>query len=422
MRADADFMVYVAARWPSLVRQAVLLGCPPEQAAAAATDALSRCRRDWARASREENVDRLVHEALETATARRRRTDEATRAQQADELLVLAPPTLEELVQQQRRHDRAVVRRAGLVAVPVLLVAAGVGVYLGTQDHDEPTPGRDELQQVDVEREENPAPGVVWYADGRLHLDHAALEVDGITDMTRVGTGVVYGDDEGRVVYTADDGSRELLGHKEVDVPVAATDETGLAAWYDPEAEQVVVVEAATGNRRLRTGVDDAPEVVAVDGDVVYLAGSAGARALLPTGPASQVPVSPASLLDVRSRIRVFQKEPGTIQVIQSAFNAAFDLPGTGADLSPDGDLVATRAVDGALLVYDTRSGQEVETGLTGDERVVAVAPGDRGTLAYVVQPVDEDWWELRTCVLAEGRCRVAVEAGRPGERPVLAR
>ena len=33
MRADADFMVYVAARWPALVREAVLLGCPPEQAA-----------------------------------------------------------------------------------------------------------------------------------------------------------------------------------------------------------------------------------------------------------------------------------------------------------------------------------------------------------------------------------------------------
>ena len=30
MRADADFMVYVAARWPSLVKEAVLLGVPPE--------------------------------------------------------------------------------------------------------------------------------------------------------------------------------------------------------------------------------------------------------------------------------------------------------------------------------------------------------------------------------------------------------
>ena len=31
-----------------------------------------------------------------------------------------------------------------------------------------------------VAREENPAPGVVWYADGRLHLDHVVLTVDGI--------------------------------------------------------------------------------------------------------------------------------------------------------------------------------------------------------------------------------------------------
>ena len=52
--------------------------------------------------------------------------------------------------------------------------------------------------------------------------------------MTRLGNGVVYGDDEGRVVYAADDGSRLLLGHKDPDVPVAATDETGLGRLGRP--------------------------------------------------------------------------------------------------------------------------------------------------------------------------------------------
>ena len=60
MRADADFMVFVAARWPALVSEAVRLGARPEDAAAATTDALARCRRGWGRASQEEDVDALV--------------------------------------------------------------------------------------------------------------------------------------------------------------------------------------------------------------------------------------------------------------------------------------------------------------------------------------------------------------------------
>jgi hypothetical protein len=424
MRADADFMVYVAARWPSLVREAVLLGCPPEQAAQAATDALSRCRRDWGRASREENVDRLVHDALVAAVATRPRTDEASRAREADELLVLAPPTIEDLARQQRSHDVAVLRRAAMVAVPILLVAAGVGGYLATDGGSAPSGDEDEIGQVAVERAENPAPGVVWYADGRLHLDHVVLEVDGVRDMTRLGNGVVYGDDEGRVVYAADDGSREVLGHKDPDVPVAATDETGLAAWFDPDTEEIVGIEVSTGHEFLRTGVADRPRVVAVDGDVVYLVGGDGARALLPTGPASELPVSPADLLDVRSRVRVYQLSDDTIQMIQSAFNVAFEVPGRGARLSVDGNTVATRLPDAGNMVaiYDTRSGAELPLRLGSDDTVLVVAPGPDGTVALVVAGDDGEQAELRTCVLAMATCEVVAEIPESDDIPVLAR
>ena len=237
-------------------------------------------------------------------------------------------------------------------------------------------------------REENPALGVIWYADGKLHLDHAVLDVEGIRDMTRLGNGVVYGDDEGRVVYAADDGSRLLLGHKDPDVPVAATDETGRAAWYDPDTEQVHLVDARTGNVILQADVDDAPEVVAVDGDVVYLVGADGARALLPTGSTSEIPVSPADLLDVRSRIRVFQKDPGTIQVVQSAFNAVFELPGVGADLSPDGDLVATHGPDGGVVAATTpAAAPSCDGGLGEGAEVLAVAPFNRGVASRTSSP-----------------------------------
>lgn len=419
MRADADFMVYVAARWPGLVREAVLLGCPPEQAARAASDALSRCRGDWGRASREEDVDALVHDELVAAVARHPRTDEGSRAERAEELLVLAPPSIEDLAHQKRQNDVAVLKRVAKLAVPVVLVAAGAGVYFATDGGAAPGPDGVEIGEVAVERVENPVPGVIWYADGKLHLDHVVLDVEGIRDMTRVGAGVVYGDDQGRVVFAGDDGSRELLGHKDPDAPVAATDETGLAAWFDPDTDVVHVVEAQTGKVRVEAPVDDDPEVVAVDGDVVYLVGDDGARALLPSAQPAGLPVSPAHLLDVRSRIRVFQKDPGTIQVVQSAFNTVFELPGHGAALAPDGNMVATRDDNGGVLLYDTRSGAQLDARLGGGPAVLAVAPGNDGAVTYVIRSGAGS--QVRSCELVNRYCPTVDLIGLDGTA-VLAR
>ncbi len=429
MRADADFMVYVAARWPSLVKEAVLLGCPPEQAAEAATDALSRCRRAWGRASREEDVDQLVRREVGAAVARRPRTEEGTRERAAQELLVLAPPTLDDFARQEGVNRRRVLRRAGVIAAPLLLVAAGAGAYVVT-DGDEPPNGnrQEELEQAAITREENPAPGVVWYADDRLHLEHVVLAVEGIRQMTAVGTGVVYGDDEGRVVYAADDGSREVLGRTGEDGRIAAADENGWAAWVDPGGDRpaIVVKEAATGNAVGRFPVDDDAKVVAVDGNAVYVTDESGAHALLPDGSAES-PVTPALLLDVRSRIRVFQLDDDTIQVVQSMFSIRFELPGRGAVLSPDGNTVATRlpGSDNQIAVYDTRSGDELVDGLSSDDATLAFAPGDRGTISYIVAPhglTPGRELELRTCDLASALCRIAARIPNTGGSPVLAR
>src|SRR4051794_9519062 len=183
MRADADLMVYVAARWPSLVRDAVLLGVPPDEAADVATEALARCRRAWARASREENVDALVRQELARAAGRRAHTPEASREQAARELLVLAPPGLDDLRHRESENNRRTVKRAGVVAVGLMLVAAAAGTYVATNGDDGPGPDDDVLPNVDVAREENPAPGLVWYADGKIHLAHQVLAVDGVRDM-----------------------------------------------------------------------------------------------------------------------------------------------------------------------------------------------------------------------------------------------
>jgi hypothetical protein len=434
MRADADFMVYVAARWPSLVREAVRLGVRPEDAADAATDALSRCRRDWGRTSHEEDVDALVREQLVRAAGRRPRIGEAGREKRAEELLVLAPPSLEDLKRQERANNRALLGRAAKVAVPLLLVGAAAGAYFAAYGDDEKPDGKpnDTIDNAAVLHEENPAPGVIWYADGQLHLAHSVLAVEGLTDMTRVGTGVVYGDDEGRVVYAANDGSREVLGHKDPDVPVAATDETGWAAWVETEGNQskLTVKDASTGNEITSAIVDAGTRAVAVDGDTVYFVDTEGGHALVPGGTPAVHPVSPVSpglILDVRSRTRAFQVDDDTIQVVQSYFSVEFKLPGKGAHLSPDGNVVATRlpGTDGEVAVYDTRSGEQFQNGLTEDDDALDFAPGDRGTIAYIVAPdglTPGHELQLRTCDLETTLCAIAARIPNLGATPVLAR
>ena len=427
MRADADFMVYVGARWLALLEEAVLLGCPPEQAVAAVTEALAKSRGGWVRAQREEGVEVLVRDELARACARRpgRATSEQERLEQAGRLSVLAPPSLDELRFLERARRVTATKRALLVLVPVLLVAAGLTWWTNRDRSEDPEPG---LPPAALTRAENPAGTVTWWANGELHLDHVVLAVDGLRDMTRVGRGVVYGDDDGRVVYVGDDGSRSLLGHKDPEVAVAATDETGLAAWFDPDAEEIVAVDASTGHEVLRTGVDDHPRVVAVDGDVVYLAGEDGTRALLSTDPASEVPVSPAGLLDVRSRIRAFQLNQSTIQVVQSYFDVSFELPGRGASLSPDGNVVVSHVgvgEDAETVVYDTRSGNHLTTGLATTDVALAAAAQPRGTVAFIVAQGGFESGhdlQLRVCDLRVSLCRIVTRITDDGSTPVLAR
>ena len=426
MRADADLMVYVAARWPSLVKDAVLLGVPPDEAPATATEALARCRRSWAQASREASVDALVRDELVRAASRRSRTPEASREQAARELLVLAPPDLDDLKRQERENNRRVLKRGGIIAVALLLVAAGAGIYLATDGGSVPDDS-DVLPNVGVTREANPAPGVVWYADGRLHLDHVVLAIDGLRDMTKIGDGVVYGDDDGRVVYAADDGSRQVLGHKDPAFPVVATDETGRAAWVDPGGSPptLVVKEVTTGNPVRSFAVDAGARAVAVDGNAIYYSDAEGAH-VVPSPSRDVVPYGPAPLLDVRSRIRASQVSKDSIEVTQPVFDASFDVPGRGALLAPDGIFVATRDPDtGQVTLYDDRSGNRLPSGLADGDEVVALSPAARLTIAYVVRPAGataEDDLELRTCDLATDECVVAAALPNRGETPVLAR
>lgn len=56
-----EFGEYVAARWPRLVRAAVLLGCTPHEAEDVVQSALTRCLVKWSRVSRADDRDAYVH-------------------------------------------------------------------------------------------------------------------------------------------------------------------------------------------------------------------------------------------------------------------------------------------------------------------------------------------------------------------------
>jgi RNA polymerase sigma-70 factor (sigma-E family) len=72
--SDEDFSDFVAARWPRLVRSAVLLGCSQPEAEDVVQMALERCLVKWSRVRRAADRDAYVHRVLlNTFTSSRRR-------------------------------------------------------------------------------------------------------------------------------------------------------------------------------------------------------------------------------------------------------------------------------------------------------------------------------------------------------------
>lgn len=61
---DDEFGAYVAARWPRLVRAAVLLGCTPHEAEDVVQSALTRCLTKWSKVQRADDRDAYVHRIL----------------------------------------------------------------------------------------------------------------------------------------------------------------------------------------------------------------------------------------------------------------------------------------------------------------------------------------------------------------------
>lgn len=103
MDRDADFSTYVAARWPDLVRAAVLLGCSRPEAEDVTQTALARCYSSWGRVCRAGDRDAYVYRTLVNcwAKSRRRRWTAEVPTEQVPELII--DDTLESRA--DLRHD-----------------------------------------------------------------------------------------------------------------------------------------------------------------------------------------------------------------------------------------------------------------------------------------------------------------------------
>jgi len=311
---------------------------------------------------------------------------------EAQEAISVRQPPVDEVVARAsvaRRRRRA--WAAGLTAGIVAVVA--VGTWIGTRSEDAGLP------DPVLKTEENPA-NIEWYANGVLHLSDLTLELPSLERLVQVGDdGVVYGDEDGRVIHVRADGSLEGLGRQEPGAPLASSVERGWVAWVDAHdgSPELIVHSTLTGQeigrQRLASKAPEGEEPggsypVAIDQGIVYYSARDGDWAWeLPDGHPNAV--VGGELLDVGSAVRVIQEEGGFLRVIQPLFDVEFGVPGEGAMLSEDGNYVLTRVgtpVTGTVRIYDTRSGQQVGTGLEADDSAVAATFGPDETVTYIVR------------------------------------
>lgn len=467
-RADADFAAYVAARWPALVRTVVLAGCPRSQAEEVALTGLARCGNGWERVQRAGDVEVHVHrEVLDAWHHRRRHDPPAVEAPASDEVATLAP-LLDALTAEQREalvlravaglrvdqvadvldiaeetvrkqvpgapapeavraaaatievrpaaYDDVTARTRGRLRRRrrVLVVAAlGGAVLLGLATWAGAALSREGVRErpADVERVLNPT-AIPWYAEDTLHLREVTVRIPGITDLVGVGQRVVYLDDDGIVGQVAGDGTVHEIGVAVPGSRLLGWSDASWAVWVepgDPDARLVVwdlAARAEVGS--LRT--DASLEPIAVDqGYVAYTTDGAGWTWEPPEGQPVRLP--PIELLDQASSTRVFQRD-GQIEIVQPLFGLSFLRAGEGAELSFGGRYVLSR-VPGPWepgqpydpLLYDTRSGEAIETGIGPGERVVAAAFTPLQEVAYLVDSGDA-LLSLRTCEPGAGVCQ----------------
>jgi hypothetical protein len=346
------------------------------------------------------------------------------------------PPPYDAVAERVRRQRRRRWRIAAASVAAALVVVVVVGAVTWWTGRSEPEPAPPPGEGRVVARA-NPV-DITWY-DGRLHLRRVEVELPGLTALAGVGESAAFVDADGAVGIASPDGSVRRVGRSTAGARILGSAADGWVAWLEPGDGDARVVVWSVG---LAEEVNSLPvpadtQLIAIDQQRVYGSTADGSFAWQPTAERQEA-LPESGLTAVGSATRVYQ-HGRRIEMVQPFFSVAFTRRGEGATLSPGGNFVLSRVpgpwVPGSPytpLIYDTRSGARLPSGIAPDERVVDAAFGDHDRVDYLVanladlQGVDLDGarsrlYVLRSCTLDTHVCSDVVPVRAAGDRPMLA-
>lgn len=345
--------------------------------------------------------------------------------------------------------------RRGALGLVGLALVVGVGAWWQERASEAPDRGpSDVLGSAPVRTVDYGVPAP-WWAAGELVLGDSAVQLRSVRRLARVDGSVVYSDAEGKVVFVDSTGFRLPLGRSEPGAALVSEQERGWVTWRDVASGELVVADAISGEELARRGLEpgvpspDGPPVeprpLAMEGPTVYYVDGAGSHSweplVEPTGGGSEeeqaeAGAGPAGLLDVDGLTTVVQVGRRTIW-IDGPFGPPVERRGVGAQLSPGGGYVLTRAGAGRysrLRVYDTVNGDRRPTGIAPHEIVVDAVFSTTGAITLVVGEASQvaggdefrrlsqaRGWRLRTCFIGSGSCTDHVRVSSADGEPVLA-
>ncbi len=488
MRRGTEFATWLAARWPALVRTLVFLGHRQPEAEQVAREAVARVLPAWERERREGDVDVLAYRALleERGRVVRRRdgdaddespeepdlppaladrlerrreleghlatlpeqervravlvhvaglagdeVDDVVGAPGATPALPLSAPEVRDaceavpvppapvagVVARSRRRRRTAWTRAAVVAAVVAAVLAATTWW---------TTGDDGAEQGKVTAATNPMP-VPWYADGRLRLARVEVEVAGLRALVTVPDGVVFSDDEGRVVHVDDSGRQRRIGETVPGSRLVVEPDNGWVAWADPgdgDPELVVhdtLARAEVGRRSLIPPGDTGGQPVgghgpvAIDDERVYYTSPDGDFAWEPL-----IDVSYAlsgTMVDTAEDSRVTRTDD-VLRVTPLPYRTGTVIDADDARLTHDGRYafaVSPSHFD-ALEVYDVETGRPAPQMYSPSDHAVAWTY-DSGTFYFAVLHMLQDkTYQDMLQMPSEGNYRIY--ECRPGREP----
>ncbi|WP_122818496.1 hypothetical protein [Nocardioides pantholopis] len=346
----------------------------------------------------------------------------------------------------RRRVRGGLVAGAGAAAASVLAIVLVTGQDRGPEDVRPLGPPGPVV--------ENPVE-ISWSAGEVLHLDRTTVGNDGEDEVDRVIAsharvaeneqyGAVYVDLEGDVVHVDSLGRTRAVGETEpMPYPVAASLSSGWAAWVDTTGDvaELVVHDTAEGREVSRevlpatesTGGawEERTEVVAVDGETVWVRTPGGDLIWEPGEPLRASPYSDRWVVDAAGGTILTRSADLADSTFEygDADGPVTAVPGGGAGaVSPDGRYVLAQrgglgdGTDGPddWRVYDTASGDRVPLQLPSlgvNDAMAQAAFGDGSFHLVLVRGTAPGAgaggvrrWQIVSCELADGSCATTLD------------